>query len=165
MTKNVILPALTLDKTEVMDYAVQASKLRTNIRTSRYDTAFAVQGPGFRWRGPFAFDGRSCGVGHLLPKSSAGIAAPWRCLQYVVSRHLYEGLKCVYSCGPVSQGEPPLAHPHSLKHSIARHSIKNGVGIEGLKTYLGHKTLSSTGMYLRIDDTEASAAIVAALTT
>jgi len=58
-----------------------------------------------------------------------------------------------------------LVHPHSLKHSIARHSIKNGVGIEGLKTYLGHKTLSSTGMYLRIDDTEASAAIVAALTT
>ena len=47
MTKHVISPALTLAKTEVMDYAVQASKLQIHILTSRYDTAFAVQGQGF----------------------------------------------------------------------------------------------------------------------
>ena len=55
-----------------------------------------------------------------------------------------------------------LRHPHILKHSVAMHSIKQG-GIENLKQYLGHKSLSSTGQYLKVDDAQASAAIQAVL--
>jgi len=53
-------------------------------------------------------------------------------------------------------------HFHVLKHSIAMHSIRNA-GIEGVRQYLGHKSISSTGVYLKIDDAQASAAVQAAL--
>lgn len=49
-------------------------------------------------------------------------------------------------------------HPHILKHSIAMQSIKNA-GIENVRQYLGHKSLASTGAYLKVTDAEASAAV------
>lgn len=49
-------------------------------------------------------------------------------------------------------------HPHILKHSIAMHTIK-GAGIENVRQYLGHKSISSTGAYLKVNDAEASQAI------
>jgi integrase len=55
-----------------------------------------------------------------------------------------------------------LRHFHVLKHSIAMHSIKKA-GIEGVRQYLGHKSISSTGIYLKVDDAQASAAVQAAL--
>jgi type 1 fimbriae regulatory protein FimB len=51
-----------------------------------------------------------------------------------------------------------------LKHSIALQTIKLA-GIENVRTYLGHKSLSSTGAYLKVNDEEASAAIKKALQT
>lgn len=53
-------------------------------------------------------------------------------------------------------------HPHSLKHSIAMHTIK-GAGIENVRKYLGHKSMASTGEYLKVTDEEASAAIAGAM--
>ena len=55
-----------------------------------------------------------------------------------------------------------LCHAHVLKHSIAMHSIATA-GIENVKQYLGHKSLGSTGMYLKVSDAAASAAIFNAL--
>lgn len=50
------------------------------------------------------------------------------------------------------------AHPHALKHSLAMQMI--GIaGIENVRTYSGHKSMASTGEYLKVSDTEASAAI------
>lgn len=54
-----------------------------------------------------------------------------------------------------------LCHPHILKHSIAMHTVAQA-GVENLRVYLGHKSLSSTGAYLKIDDQTASKAISAA---
>lgn len=54
-----------------------------------------------------------------------------------------------------------LCHPHVLKHSIAMQSIQRA-GIENVRQYLGHKSISSTGEYLKVDDDVASRAIVAA---
>jgi len=51
-----------------------------------------------------------------------------------------------------------LAHPHVLKHSIAMQSIK-AAGIENVRQYLGHKSISSTGAYLRVSDDAASLAV------
>lgn len=51
---------------------------------------------------------------------------------------------------------------HSLKHSIAMHSIKDA-GIQAVRTYLGHKSLASTGAYLKLSDGEASLAVQSAI--
>jgi integrase/recombinase XerD len=49
-------------------------------------------------------------------------------------------------------------HPHVLKHSIAMQTIKSA-GIENVRQYLGHKSIASTGAYLRVNDEQASAAV------
>ena len=54
------------------------------------------------------------------------------------------------------------SHPHILKHSIAMQSIGNA-GIENVRQYLGHKSISSTGAYLKKDDASASAAVTGAV--
>jgi integrase/recombinase XerD len=55
-----------------------------------------------------------------------------------------------------------LAHPHILKHSIAMQSI-HSAGIENVRKHLGHKSMSSTGEYLKVSDSDASNAVVGAL--
>lgn len=50
------------------------------------------------------------------------------------------------------------AHPHALKHSIASHSIEKA-GIENVRQWLGHKSIASTGAYLRVSDDQAAKAI------
>lgn len=54
-----------------------------------------------------------------------------------------------------------LCHPHVLKHSIAMQSIRHA-GIENVRQYLGHRSISSTGAYLRVSDDAASRAIASA---
>ncbi len=59
-------------------------------------------------------------------------------------------------------GVPPHKwHPHALKHSVARHHIRE-MGVENMRRYLGHKSLASTGAYLIVTDEEASAALARA---
>ena len=53
-------------------------------------------------------------------------------------------------------------HPHALKHSIAMQTIRPA-GIENVRQWLGHKSIASTGAYLRVSDEEASKAIGSAL--
>src|SRR6202030_3688041 len=48
-----------------------------------------------------------------------------------------------------------LCHPHVLKHSIAMQSIPLA-GIENVRQYLGHKSIASTGRYLKVSDEAAS---------
>lgn len=57
-----------------------------------------------------------------------------------------------------------LCHPHVLKHSIAMQTIR-GAGIENVRQYLGHRSISSTGEYLKVSDAAASSAIAAAVRT
>src|SRR5712671_3762263 len=57
-----------------------------------------------------------------------------------------------------------LCHPHVLKHSIAMQSIQEA-GIENVRQYLGHKSISSTGAYLKVSDDAASSAIAKATRT
>jgi len=56
----------------------------------------------------------------------------------------------------------PKGHPHVLKHSIAMQTI-DSVGIHKVRKYLGHKSINSTGAYLKVTDAEASSAIGKAL--
>ncbi|MGH9716387.1 MAG: tyrosine-type recombinase/integrase [Candidatus Acidiferrales bacterium] len=54
-----------------------------------------------------------------------------------------------------------LCHPHVLKHSIARQTIREA-GIENVRQWLGHVSIASTGEYLKVSDDEAAAAILGA---
>ncbi|HEX3941600.1 MAG TPA: tyrosine-type recombinase/integrase [Acidobacteriaceae bacterium] len=53
-------------------------------------------------------------------------------------------------------------HPHVLKHSIAMQTIESA-GIQNVRQHLGHKSISSTGEYLKVTDDAASAAVRQAL--
>jgi integrase len=55
-----------------------------------------------------------------------------------------------------------LLHPHILKHSIAMQTIAVA-GIEKVRQHLGHKSISSTGAYLKVSDEDASRAVISAV--
>jgi site-specific recombinase XerD len=54
------------------------------------------------------------------------------------------------------------AHPHALKHAIAAQMIETA-GIQNTRQWLGHKSISSTGEYLRVTDGQAASAVARAL--
>jgi integrase len=51
-----------------------------------------------------------------------------------------------------------LCHPHILKHSFAQQFIQS-IGVENVRTYLGHKSGASTLEYLKRSDAEAAASV------
>ena len=53
--------------------------------------------------------------------------------------------------------------PHALKHSCAMAGLKGGMSLPELQAYLGHKSGSSTMMYLKIDDDKACEAFATAM--
>ena len=57
---------------------------------------------------------------------------------------------------------PQKCHPHCLRHSVAMHSIDT-VGIHRVRQMLGHRSISSTGHYLRSSDKEAADAVFSCL--
>jgi site-specific recombinase XerD len=50
-----------------------------------------------------------------------------------------------------------LRHPHILKHAICQQLI-HSAGIENTRQFVGHKSMASTGSYLRVSDAQASEA-------
>lgn len=55
-----------------------------------------------------------------------------------------------------------LCHPHVLKHSVAMQTIGKA-GIENVRQWLGHRSIASTGEYLKVTDEAAAQAIAKAL--
>ena len=55
------------------------------------------------------------------------------------------------------------ASPHKLKHTTGMLMIQGGAGIEAVRQYLGHRSLASTGEYIRINDEAASVAFSSAM--
>jgi len=53
-------------------------------------------------------------------------------------------------------------HPHALKHSCAMVAIDK-IGIQRVRQYLGHKSIASTGEYLKESDETASRAFAGVL--
>jgi type 1 fimbriae regulatory protein FimB len=56
-----------------------------------------------------------------------------------------------------------LCHPHTLRHSIA-HQLVGKTDINVVQRHMRHKSLGSTGEYLKVNDSAASAAVQGALT-
>ncbi len=70
--------------------------------------------------------------------------------------------RVVHKYGRLSGIPDHKCHPHVLKRSIAMHTIKQA-GIENVRQYLGHRSLASTGAYLKVSDEAASRAVASAL--
>jgi integrase len=70
-------------------------------------------------------------------------------------------LKVIKRAGKVAGIPEHKLHPHALKHSTAMNLIGT-TGIENVRQYLGHKSIASTGAYLRVSDEAASKAAAAA---
>ena len=64
----------------------------------------------------------------------------------------------------MAEGAQPEKKTHGgyLKHTLAMQTI-HSAGIENVRQYLGHKSISSTGAYLNVSDEDASSAISKAL--
>lgn len=56
-----------------------------------------------------------------------------------------------------------LGHPHALRHSCGRLAYLGGAGLPEIQKFLGHKSISSTGIYLEASESEASASVMSAL--
>jgi site-specific recombinase XerD len=54
-------------------------------------------------------------------------------------------------------------HPHVLKHSLASHLIAGNVNLALVKQALGHRSISSTMIYVGTSDAQAAEAVQAAL--
>lgn len=63
-------------------------------------------------------------------------------------------------CGRAAALPEHRRHPHVLKHTIAMRAIE--AGIEHARQWLGHKSMSSTGEYLRVSDDQAALAVAKA---
>lgn len=54
-------------------------------------------------------------------------------------------------------GLPKAAqHPHILKHSICSHLCQNNLGIEQVQAHVGHRAISSTGVYVKMNQRKVS---------
>jgi site-specific recombinase XerD len=83
---------------------------------------------------------------NLLFPSSHGGALTGRAIAYLMKPYM------------LAAGVPAeLAHPHSLKHFCCSHLCRQNVGVEYVRTYVGHKDIKNTVRYLNITDSEASA--------
>jgi type 1 fimbriae regulatory protein FimB len=58
---------------------------------------------------------------------------------------------------------PEKRHPHVLKHSLASHLIAGNVNLALVKQALGHRSISSTMVYVGTTDAQAAEAVQAAL--
>jgi type 1 fimbriae regulatory protein FimB len=47
-------------------------------------------------------------------------------------------------------------HPHCLKHSLGFFLVDQGISLPSIQQTLGHKSLASTGVYLRVTDARAN---------
>jgi type 1 fimbriae regulatory protein FimB len=47
-------------------------------------------------------------------------------------------------------------HPHCLKHALGFYLVEQGVSLPSIQQALGHKSLSSTGVYLKVNDERAN---------
>jgi len=52
--------------------------------------------------------------------------------------------------------------PHSLRHSIATHLVENGMSIEKVQAFLGHESIETTRIYVKLAQKQVKDAVLAA---
>jgi site-specific recombinase XerD len=60
--------------------------------------------------------------------------------------HVWRIFRDIYKVSGIDQH----ASPHTLRHSFATHLAENDVDLETIREFLGHESLATTGIYLRM---------------
>ena len=91
------------------------------------------------------------GSDYLFPSRKGG------CLSRIQVFRLYRGM--LLEAGlPIEK-----RHPHCLKHTLASTLIRRQVPVIEVKTYLGHSSISSTMVYVEVDESSACRAVQAVM--
>jgi type 1 fimbriae regulatory protein FimB len=77
-----------------------------------------------------------------------------------ISRQAFSALFKAY--GQAAGIPAHLCHVHTSKHSIAMELVGK-IGISELQAFLGHKSLNSTGMYLKVSQQQACDSVAKAM--
>ena len=59
-----------------------------------------------------------------------------------------QALAAAEKAGAIARGK--RSGTHTLRHSFARHVLANGVPLNRLQVWLGHESLATTEIYLRL---------------
>jgi len=139
----------SLTAKDVRDGHITVKRLKGSLKT----TQPLVHGDGL-------LNERAALTAWLADKSKGAFLFEGRVLENRKSRHITRAqFFNVFRAHCAEAGIPAhCSHPHVLKHSRAMHKIKEA-GIENVRQYLGHKSIASTGAYLKVSDQQASAAM------
>lgn len=62
----------------------------------------------------------------------------------------------------IAKGIPKKVSPHTLRHSIATHLIQGGMTIEKLQEFLGHDSIETTRIYVKLAQNDVKVAVLSA---
>jgi site-specific recombinase XerD len=82
----------------------------------------------------------------VRPRTSADALFVGRGGQRLTPKHLWRIFRDVYKISGIEYH----ASPHTLRHSFATHLLENGADLETVRELLGHESLATTGMYLKV---------------
>lgn len=82
----------------------------------------------------------------LRPRTNSDALFVGRGGARLTPKHLWRIFREVYKISGIEYH----ASPHTLRHSFATHLIENGADLETVRELLGHESLATTGMYLKV---------------
>ena len=82
----------------------------------------------------------------VRPRSAENALFLGRGGKRLTPKHIWRIFRDLYNVSQVGE----RASPHTLRHSFATHLAENGTDLETIREFLGHESLATTGVYLKM---------------